>query len=96
MSTDLTAFPRGVSDPLCPDEHVIDTTTDHRLLWHIEGVLAVNARWDSPLGELQRDLRRYLNTSCQHHWHDYEAGGDIPAHRQCLWCNDVIWLEEKR
>jgi hypothetical protein len=86
----VLAFPRGVCDPLCPQEHAIETTTDHRLLWHLESVLAVSGTTDY-LRDVGRDLHRYLNETCQHHWHEYAGDDDIPAHRQCLWCNDVIW-----
>lgn len=87
----VTAFPRGVADPECPRGHVIETTTDHRLLWHLENTLAVAATNDT-LRETARDLRRYLNETCQHHWHEHAAEGEIPARRQCLWCN-VVTLE---
>lgn len=90
----VAAFPRGVSDPRCPNGHVLErtTSTDHRLLWWIETSLAVSATNDT-LRELASDLRRYLNATCQHHWHHYEGDDDVPAHRQCLWCCDVVWLE---
>lgn len=88
--TDLSAFPRGVSDPRCPRGEPIDTTTDHRLLWHLESVLAVSGTNDY-LRDAGRALARYLHATCQHHWHDYEGDETVPAHKQCLWCNDVIW-----
>lgn len=84
-------FPRGVSDPFCPDGCPITTPTDHRLLWHLECVLAVDAPTGSRLDEVRQSLRRYLNQTCQHHWHHSNAEGDIDAHWQCLWCNDVLW-----
>lgn len=87
-------FPRGVGDPFCPDGGRIRTPTDHRLLWHLETVLAVDARTGSRLDEVRQDLRRYLNARCDHHWHEYEGDGDIPAHWQCLWCNDVLWAPD--
>lgn len=88
----VLAFPRGVSDPSCPDGHVIETTTDHRLLWHLESVLAVSGTTDY-LRDAGRAVAKYLHATCQHHYHDYaDDPGYAPAHRQCLWCNDVIWL----
>lgn len=86
-------FPRGVGDPWCPRGGRIQTSTDHRLLWHIENVLAVSATNDT-LRELQSDLRRYLNTRCDHHWDRYEGDAGIPEHWQCLWCSDVLWSPE--
>lgn len=67
--------------------------TDRRWLWRLESFLAVygtNQRHD----DARRDLLEYLRETCEHHWEDYaaESDGSIPAHRQCLWCNDVDWL----
>jgi hypothetical protein len=89
-------WPRGVLDPHCPEGHAIDTSTDRLLLWHIELVVG-----GGPVGIEQRqlaaDLRRYLNDTCEHHWHGYtpdpDNENDVPAHRQCLWCNTVEWRE---
>lgn len=80
-------FPRGVGDPFCPRGGHIKTPTDHRLLWHIESFLAVRAPMGSEIEDMRRDLKRYLNARCYHHWHEDEYEG----HRfwQCLWCNVV-------
>lgn len=85
-------MPRSVLDLYCPSDHVVTTPTDRRKLWHIEGVLAVAATNDTQR-QLAQDVRRYLNATCEHHWHEYEAETDISAHRQCLWCSDVEWLD---
>lgn len=81
-------WPRSVTDGACPQGHAIEATADRRRLWHIESVLSVRARTEDERA-LARDLRRYLNRTCEHHWHAYPAEGDIAAHRQCLWCCDV-------
>lgn len=83
------SFPRGVSDPFCPVGCPIETPTDHRLLWHLEAVLAVDAPTGSRLDHVRRDLRRYLNERCDHHWHFSNDEDDVSAHWQCLWCDDV-------
>jgi hypothetical protein len=99
-STVPEGFPRGVVDPLCPDEHVLTESTDRRLLWHLELQLA-GANTER-LRDTGSALRRYLHTTCQHHWHDYLTccdppnDGCVPAHRQCLWCHDVVWLDEEQ
>lgn len=95
MSGLAASFGRGVTDPLCPSEHVITTTTDRRLLWSLERTLSGLA------GETARDtaqaLARYLHSTCDHHWHDYLTCCDPPKadciepFRQCLWCNEVEW-----
>lgn len=91
-------FPRGVLDPFGPNGEVIFTPTDRRMLWHVEGVLAVAGTNDT-LRNLGRAIHAYLNETCVHHWHDYTPDpaneNDVPAHRQCLWCNDVEWLDER-
>lgn len=89
-------MPRSVLDLYCAQDHVVTTPTDRRMLWHIEGQLAVAATNDT-LRELALHLHRYLNETCAHHWHEYEPDPDnehdVRAHRQCLWCNDVEWRE---
>jgi hypothetical protein len=100
-------FPRGVLDPYGLDGEPIFTPTDRRLLWHVEGALAVLATTPA-LRDLRLALYRYLCDTCEHHWRDYaaEAGGwrhpdtgealdGIPAHRQCLWCSEVEWAGGK-
>lgn len=87
-------MPRGVLDPQCPRGEPVETPTDRRMLWHVEGILAVCATTDY-LRDIARDLSQYLHETCEHHWHEFEYEGesDIPAHRQCLWCNEVEWLD---
>jgi hypothetical protein len=91
----LIAFPRGVTDPLCAQGHVIETSMDHRMLWYLEMQICGSAPTGSHLMEQWRALKAYLNATCQHHWHEYvaEPGDDIGSHRQCLWCNDVEWAD---
>lgn len=90
-------WPRGVLDPYCPDGHLIDTPTDRRLLWHLEGWLMVRATTDEQR-QMASDIQQYLNETCVHHWHGYAPDPnnehDVPAHKQCLWCNDVEWRGE--
>lgn len=86
---------RGVVDPFCPDEHVITESTDRRLLWHIEGFLAVSGTNDAQR-DLGVSLRRYLAVTCEHHWHDWQGDDLYPAHRQCLWCNVVEDPDQSR
>ena len=93
-------FPRGVLDPCGPSGEPIFTSTDRRMLWHLEGWLAVSAPGGG--GDLRLALYRYLCETCEHHWRDYaedvarrpdtgEVDSVIPAHRQCLWCSEVEW-----
>lgn len=95
MSTIPDVFPRGVRDPLCPDEHVIADSTDRRLLWHLEGELAIGGTTEQQR-DLGRALSQYLHATCEHHWHEHLACCETPdecppPHRQCLWCNYVQW-----
>lgn len=85
-------LPRSVGDPLGPDGELIPTPTDHRWLWHIESFLAVNATNEAQR-DLQSRLRRYLNATCQHFYREGTGYQDEPL-KQCLWCCDVIFLEE--
>lgn len=89
------SLPRSITDPFCPQGHVVTEPADRRWLWHLEGSLAVLATTHL-LREQQHALRQYLNSTCLHHWHDSEADGDIAAHRQCLWCCTVEWADEVR
>lgn len=81
---------RIILDPNGPSGQPISTPADRRWLWRIEGFLAVMANTGLQRA-LARDLRQYLNETCEHHWHDCAADEVIPAHRQCLWCCDVDW-----
>lgn len=98
--TEVPMFTRGVSDPFCADGHVITTSTDRRLLWHVE--MAVSGMAGDRARELSRDLRHYLNATCEHHWHENPVcceppqPGCVPSHKQCLWCHDVVWAENPR
>lgn len=87
-----TRMPRGVLDPHCPHGEPVATPTDRRMLWHLEGLIAVAATSDM-LRQAATDLRAYLDETCEHHWHDYEGDDVIPAHRQCLWCDTAQPLE---
>lgn len=88
-------MPRSVLDLYCAADHIVTTPTDRRMLWHIEAALAVTAT-NEMQRQLGRDLRQYLHATCEHHWHEYEPDpenpNDIAAHRQCVWCSDVEWL----
>lgn len=46
---------------------------------------SLDRRW-----QLQSDMKQYLDQTCVHHWRRYEGDDWIPAHSQCLWCNDVM------
>jgi hypothetical protein len=80
--------PRSVTDDLTPGGDEVHTSTDRRMLWHLELALT-HAPVRSYLAEKGAILRAYLNETCQHHWQRYAAEGDLAAHRQCLWCNTV-------
>lgn len=73
-----------------PDGEPIPTPLDRRWLWRLEMFLAVSGTTDTHRA-MARDLREYLTETCEHVWQGYEAEDDLPAHRQCLWCNDVQW-----
>ncbi len=83
-------------DPNDPNGLPIATPLDRRWLWRLEGTLAVCAGNDT-LKDLARDLHRYLNETCEHHWlyseaSRWEGPGEpdppdvLPEHWQCLWC----------
>lgn len=76
-----------------PDGEDIPTPFDRRWLWRIEAFLAVSGTNDNQR-QLGRDLRQYLNQTCQHVWRVWAGDDVIAAHRQCLWCNDVEWQGE--
>jgi hypothetical protein len=86
-------FPRGVQDPNGPDGEPLTTPTDRRLLWHIEGALAVLATTDYQR-ELHLALYRYLCETCEHHYRASPADEDFGAMAHCLWCNDVQVLSD--
>jgi hypothetical protein len=79
-----TRMPRAVLDPRGPRGEDITTPADRRMLWHLEGVLAVAAT-NGTLRQVATDLSAYLAETCEHHWVDYEGDDEIPGHRQCLW-----------
>lgn len=71
------------------------TTVDRRWLWHLESCLAVMATTDL-LRDVRRDLAAYLHETCEHHWrNDWPGDETTPAHRQCVWCNEVVWLADE-
>jgi hypothetical protein len=76
-----------------PDGEPCFTTTDRRWLWRLENAVAMHARPGTHLGELSRDLRQYLNETCEHHWRESPACPvyEIGEHRQCVWCSWVEW-----
>lgn len=71
-----------------PYDEPLATPMDRRWLWRIEMFLAVHGTNPSQ-HQMGRDLRQYLNETCEHAWRSYDGDDVIPAHRQCLWCNDV-------
>jgi len=86
---------RIVLDPEDPRGMPLETPADRRWLWRIEGALAVSAANDT-LKQLSADLYAYLAETCGHHWlHSDDSGepggGDFGPHRQCLWCNEVVF-----
>jgi hypothetical protein len=83
-------FPRGVTDPLCPNGNPIAESADRRHLEHLVFEVGMSAPWDSSLRRLGRAVGKYLAETCEHHWHDYSGYADIPAVWQCLWCNSVV------
>ena len=84
-------LPRGIFDRYGPDGEVIETPTDHRMLWYVRDQL-LGAASTPYLREVFGFLNDYLGATCRHHWRDYKAEeGYCEAHRQCLWCNDVEW-----
>lgn len=77
--------PGGCSNEDCADP----TPQDRRWLWRLESFLAINGTTPGHR-DMGGDLRQYLNETCEHHWHTYDADAVIPAHRQCAWCSDVV------
>lgn len=86
-----TPTPGGIFNKYGPRGEIIDTTTDHRMLWHIRDELLGAPPYLREAFEL---LNSYLAATCQHHWGEYPAEPGIDAFRQCLWCNSVEWHEE--
>ncbi len=75
---------------VCPRDEPDATTMDRRWLWRLESFLSVSGT--RPIHQqMASDLRQYLNETCEHHWHDWDAEVGIAAHRQCLYCHDVEW-----
>jgi hypothetical protein len=91
-----TRLPAMLSDTFTgPRGEPCFTSTDRRWLWRLEGFLAVHGTNDTHR-QMAADLQIYLHETCEHHWLGYEGDSDeggIRAHRQCLWCNDVIWVD---
>lgn len=90
-------WPRAVFDPHGPGGEVIDTPTDHRMLWWVRDHLSGAPAYLRPTFEVLND---YLRGNCQHHWREYpecctpRKDDCEPPHRQCLWCNTVEPLAE--
>jgi hypothetical protein len=84
---------RIILDPTGPDGRPLTTPTDRRWLWRIETFLGVSGTTEDQR-QLGRDLHQYLAETCEHHWSLPRGGedGDVPRHRQCLWCSAVDWL----
>jgi hypothetical protein len=85
--------PAMLRSPEGPDGEPCPTPMDRRWLWRIEAFLAVYGTTDAHRA-MSRDLREYLNETCEHVWREEEAENDFPAHRQCLWCNDIEGWDE--
>jgi hypothetical protein len=81
-------MPRSVLDPWDSQGQPVFTPADRRMLWHVEGVLAVAATTDY-LRDLVRDLAAYLRETCEHHWIDLPADDCCPAMRMCTWCHET-------
>jgi hypothetical protein len=79
-------LPRSVLDPWDSQDQPVFTPADRRMLWHLENVVAVSATNDT-LREADRDLRGYLDETCEHHWIALSADECCPAMRQCTWCH---------
>lgn len=75
---------------LCSRGEPDATSLDRRWLWRLEGFLSVSGT-NEDHHAMARDLKAYLYETCEHHWHGHEADPDIPAHKQCLYCNDAVW-----
>ena len=89
------SLPGGVFNKYGPDSEEIETPTDFRMLWYLENVLALGPQTEA-LKDAHSLLLAYLQGNCKHHWRGYGAEeGYFGAHLQCLWGNDVVWLEEK-
>lgn len=84
---------RALLDPNDPRGEPLTTPLDRRWLWRIESMLTVSGTTETHR-TMQRDLRAYLNETCEHHWLPYDGDDQVPAHRQCLWCCDVLWDNE--
>ena len=95
MTTWMDRAPASVLEfGLCSQGDPDETSVDRRWLWRLEGFLAVSGTTDLQR-QMGRDLAEYLFETCEHHWHEAAAENDIPAHRQCLWCNEVEWLDKE-
>ena len=82
-----------LEEGLCARGEPDPTSLDRRWLWRLESFLAISGTTDLHR-QMASDLTAYLNETCEHHWHEYAGDADIPAHKQCSWCNDVVWASE--
>ena len=78
---------RLVLAPLDPHGNPIQTPTDRRWLWLL--AREIDTSGNEETWRLVRDLKSYLNGTCVHHWLSYDGDDYLPAHRQCLWCDQL-------
>lgn len=71
-----------------PDGEPCATPLDRRWLWRLEMFLSISGTTDVHRA-MSRDLREYLNETCEHHWQHWTGDEMYPQHWQCLWCNDM-------
>lgn len=84
---------RGVGEttrPRCLLDAPCFTSLDRRWLWRLEQHLVICGTTQYHR-DMARDLRQYLNETCEHHWNVWDGDEHIEAHRQCVWCNHVEW-----
>lgn len=84
---------RIVLDPEDPRGSPLETPADRRWLHRVEGLLAVAATNDT-LKQLGADLYAYLAETCDHHYLPYDGDELFPPHKQCMWCNEVLFEGE--
>ncbi|GAB2677585.1 hypothetical protein [Thalassiella azotivora] len=76
------------------DDEEREPSADRRELWHLESFLAVSGTTDTHRAR-GRQLRRYLDQTCEHYWRDVSGFAGAPkGTRQCSWCSTVRTPEE--